>query len=1027
MHFALPPRKTSQPPPYARASRKTSYFRQQQLRLVGYIVCGILTIYLLFHYVSFSDALVESAPPGTPPVVIVTVLDEQHMSDEYITNIRANRKDYAARQGYENFFTSVANYTRYTEPSPSSWTLIPALRHALTKYPHSTHFFSLSPYALIMSPSLSLEEHVLAPAKLESVMRKDVPVVPPDSVIHTFSHLKGNKVDLVLTQDTENLGHGSFILRRGEWAKFFLDTWFNPLYRTYNFQKAEGHALEHIVQWHPTILAKMALVPQRLMNSYSVDVRPAQGKDNDQLQTHNALFQDGDLLVHFYGCRAAPERDCEREMKPYYEDWQREVQRLDDPKIPRPRNAFILYRQHHQAAVVAKHPGLPNPEISKIIGEEWRALPTKTKNQWKALAEEEKLRHQQQYPDYRYQPRRFGRNGNPQTISTINSTGPSGNCLRCGGKTMNPPVTPNTPLFPNGGPSAGMIRSPSTVNTVAGQPSRRPHPLAHANLHRQVPYTVSSPPPPGSALARVRPFSEVFAGGVPPSMSEAEYRARFAKQPMSPDPKRRRFNGPGVMVPPRGADLTSPTAAYSGGPPYSPRRVSLPRPADGVMHPVHQRAVAQSKAQRSNYPPQQPRYASVDVRDPNLTLAPLRTPSSAAASAASTGSKSTSSGATAEAQIMSIPAVNKLRLLAKAAPPLPHPGVIPTAKSPLMTSHSETRGAILAIEGSEEDVRVVTDWLAEFLRNESEEFIVRAFLGPDISSVMAEASGEDEADMVGTQQQRYLKTISEWHWVSKEVVKFVTTAPKAGIRTHNADSGAEERRHKDRNNQDDGMEMDAASSSSPTSAVSPRTITQTERLSLKSPITINDHALNTSPPPPPPPPPTAAAPTPPPPSPSPTHQQNTPPNQPQTQAQAQSQSQTFPIALLPRYQLSTVDTASLTMPITDSYLPIDHWQWAAALWRGCVGADVTIVIQDDRGSGNYGSASSVGSGSNAAAGSVGSGNGSAAGLSGGGGGVEVRLGAGDVRAVIVRKGAVGGGGGGAANAGERRGVEPGAC
>lgn len=51
------------------------------------------------------------------------------------------------------------------------------------------------------------------------------------------------------------------------------------------------------------------------------------------------------------------------------------------------RTAFILYRQHHQAAVVAKHPGLPNPEISKIIGEEWRALPLKTKSQWKALAE----------------------------------------------------------------------------------------------------------------------------------------------------------------------------------------------------------------------------------------------------------------------------------------------------------------------------------------------------------------------------------------------------------------------------------------------------------------------------------------------------------------------------------------------------------------------------------------------------------------------------------------------------------------
>jgi len=49
--------------------------------------------------------------------------------------------------------------------------------------------------------------------------------------------------------------------------------------------------------------------------------------------------------------------------------------------------AFILYRQHYQAAVVAQNPGLANPEISKIIGEQWRALPNETKSEWKALAE----------------------------------------------------------------------------------------------------------------------------------------------------------------------------------------------------------------------------------------------------------------------------------------------------------------------------------------------------------------------------------------------------------------------------------------------------------------------------------------------------------------------------------------------------------------------------------------------------------------------------------------------------------------
>ena len=117
------------------------------------------------------------------------------------------------------------------------------MRHALTLYPHSSFFFLLSPHGLIMNPSVDLKQHILNPKRLESIMIRDAPVVPPDSVIRTFSHLKGDKIDLVLTQDNEGLSQGSFILRRGEWSKFFLDTWFDPLYRSYNFQKAEGHAL----------------------------------------------------------------------------------------------------------------------------------------------------------------------------------------------------------------------------------------------------------------------------------------------------------------------------------------------------------------------------------------------------------------------------------------------------------------------------------------------------------------------------------------------------------------------------------------------------------------------------------------------------------------------------------------------------------------------------------------------------------------------------------------------------------------
>jgi HMG box factor len=52
-----------------------------------------------------------------------------------------------------------------------------------------------------------------------------------------------------------------------------------------------------------------------------------------------------------------------------------------------------------------------------------------------------------------------------------------------------------------------------------------------------------------------------------------------------------------------------------------------------------------------------------------------------------------------------------------------------------------------------------------------------------------------------------------------------------------------------------------------------------------------------------------------------------------------------PIAIVPRYQLTTVDVAAVSMAITDSYSPNDHWRWLASLWRGCVGPDITIVLR----------------------------------------------------------------------------------
>jgi mannan polymerase II complex MNN11 subunit len=106
------------------------------------------------------------------------------------------------------------------------------------------------------------------------------------------------------------------LLRSGDWAKFFLDAWFDPLYRSYNFQKAEAHALEHIVQWHGTVLQRLGLVPQRVLNCYA-----GKGVKKEQEST-TAVYKEGDFVANFRNCHKKNEgRDCEREMAPLLERW----------------------------------------------------------------------------------------------------------------------------------------------------------------------------------------------------------------------------------------------------------------------------------------------------------------------------------------------------------------------------------------------------------------------------------------------------------------------------------------------------------------------------------------------------------------------------------------------------------------------------------------------------------------------------------------------------------------------------------
>ncbi|KAK7062523.1 hypothetical protein VNI00_000011 [Paramarasmius palmivorus] len=80
-----------------------------------------------------------------------------------------------------------------------------------------------------------------------------------------------------------------------------------------------------------------------------------------------------------------------------------------DGKIPRPPNAWILYRSDKNVEIMAENAlsgeKITQNEISKIVGQMWGAVTPEEKAHYEVLALEAKKRHAQMYPGYKFQPR----------------------------------------------------------------------------------------------------------------------------------------------------------------------------------------------------------------------------------------------------------------------------------------------------------------------------------------------------------------------------------------------------------------------------------------------------------------------------------------------------------------------------------------------------------------------------------------------------------------------------------------------
>jgi len=191
-------------------------------------------------------------PDGPKPdeIVLLAASDGKGHNggiENILEDITLNRQEYANLHGYHYQFLNISKYD--IGGAHPVWAKLPAIVEAFNLHPKAKWIWWLDLDAIIMSPEVDLRTHILSHEALLKSAQMDYEMNKAGgglSGVKTYKNMNPSNIDIIVSQDQNGLNAGSFLIRRSEFSRMFIDMWSDPIFVRENWIAQEQDAMVRI-------------------------------------------------------------------------------------------------------------------------------------------------------------------------------------------------------------------------------------------------------------------------------------------------------------------------------------------------------------------------------------------------------------------------------------------------------------------------------------------------------------------------------------------------------------------------------------------------------------------------------------------------------------------------------------------------------------------------------------------------------------------------------------------------------------